>query len=120
MNDPSVDYRIGGGVSIISEIIREVCEAIWSSFKDKFFPPLTRDFLFDVAKGFELRANFPNCIEAIDGKHIRIIKPVDSATTFYNYKQYFSSLLLAFCDSNYKFVYVSVGIPEKASRFYNF
>ncbi len=103
------------GVSTISEIIREVCEAIWYSFKDKFFPPLTRDFLFNVAKGFELRANFPNCIGAIDGKHIRIIKPVDSATTFYNYKHYFSSLLLAVCDYDYKFLYTSVGSPGKAA-----
>ncbi len=113
MNDLSINYRMG--VSTVSEIIREVCDAIWSSFKNKFFPPLTRDFLLSVAEGFEARANFPNCIGAIDGKHIRIIKPAASGSLFYNYKHHFSSLLLAICDSDYKFLYINVGSPGKAA-----
>lgn len=47
-------------------------------------PLSTKDQWMEVADGFEKNTNFPNCIEAIDGKHIRIIKPVDSGSLYYN------------------------------------
>lgn len=113
MNDLSIDYRMG--VSTISGIIHEVCDAVWLAFQGKCFPKLTTDFLLEVAQGFERRADFLHCIRAIDGKHIRMIKPVDSASTFYNYKHFFSILLLVICDSDYKFTYINVGTPGKES-----
>lgn len=67
MHDLSTHYRIG--VSTVSQVIHEVCEAIWSSFNKMFFSDLTPDFLLNVTEGFELRANFSHCIRAIDGKH---------------------------------------------------
>lgn len=36
---------------------------------------------------------------------------------YYNYKHFFSSLLLAVCDSDYKFLYNSVGSPRKEADF---
>lgn len=63
----------------------------------------------DIANGFMTRSNFPHCVGAIDGKHVRLIKPAHSASLFYNYKNYFSVVLLAVCDSNYKFLYIDVG-----------
>lgn len=113
MNDMSIHYRMG--VSTISGIISEVCDAIWFSFQEKCFAQLTTDFLLEISQGFERRANFPHCIGAIDGKHIRVIKPIDSGSMFYNYKHFFSILLLAICDSDYKFTYINVGAPGKES-----
>jgi len=37
---------------------------------------------------FEKTANFPHCFGAVDGKHIRVIKPQHSGTMFYNYKEF--------------------------------
>jgi hypothetical protein len=34
-------------------------------------------------------ANFPHCLGAVDGKHIRVIKPEHSVAMFYNYKDFF-------------------------------
>nr|CAH7730409.1 unnamed protein product [Callosobruchus chinensis] len=61
------------------------------------------------------RTNFPHCVGAIDGKQVRVVKPGHSGSLFYNYKNYFSVVLLAVCDSNYKFLYIDVGSFGKES-----
>jgi len=38
---------------------------------------------------FERRANFPHRLGAVDGKHIRVIKPEHGGSMFYNYKKIF-------------------------------
>ncbi|XP_022180255.1 protein ALP1-like [Myzus persicae] len=113
MSDLHIDYRIG--LSTISNIVREVCESLWATFKKSCFPTITEELIAKVATEFEERANFPHVIGAIDGKHIRVIKPEGSASMNFNYKHFFSILLLAACDSNYKFVYIDVGAPGKSS-----
>jgi hypothetical protein len=39
--------------------------------------------------------NFPNCARAIDGIHIRIQCPPSTGSTYYNYKNFHCSVLLA-------------------------
>ena len=41
-----------------------------------------------TALDFERRVNFPHCLGAVDGKHIRVIKPEQSGSMFYNYKKF--------------------------------
>ena len=50
----------------------------------------------DIAKQFEERWNFPNCLGAIDGKHIILQPPATSGSFYYNYKHTYSIVLLAF------------------------
>lgn len=69
--------------------------------------PKEQDFL-NIAEKFHQRRNMPNCVGAIDGKHIRIDAPEDGGL-FYNYKGYYSIVLMAACDSDYRFTMVSVG-----------
>ena len=78
-------------------------------------PEMTKQKWEDVAKGFSKYANFPNCIGAIDGKHIRIIQPADTGSLYYNYKSFFSTVLLAVCDANYSYICVDVGAYGKSS-----
>lgn len=70
---------------------------------------------FTIANGFESHANFPNCIGAIDGKHVRLIQPCGTGSNYFCYKKYFSMVLLAVCDSNYRFIFIDVGSFGKAS-----
>ena len=68
-----------------------------------------------MAKGFQDQWQFPNCLGALDGKHISIIPPPSSGSTFYNYKHSFSVVLMALVDSNYRFLYVDVGCNGRVS-----
>lgn len=111
--DLHYSYRLGR--TTISEIVQEVCESIWINLKIECLSPPTTESWLDIAQGFESRANFPHIIGAIDGKHIRVIKPANTGTLYYNYKHFFSIVLLAVCDSNYKFTYVDIGAYGKCS-----
>lgn len=68
-----------------------------------------------VAKGFESKWNFPHCIGAVDGKHIAVQKPKGSGSQYYNYKHFFSLVLMAVVDSNYECIMVDVGANGRMS-----
>lgn len=106
-------YRIGR--STLSKLVRKVCRALWTTLRCEMFPAYTEDRWSSICEGFETKTNFPNCIGAIDGKHIRCIKPSLSGSLYFNYKHYFSFVLLAIADASYNFIYIDVGAPGKDS-----
>lgn len=78
-------------------------------------PEPTEKSHLETAEGFKKYANFPNLIGAIDGKHIRIIKPQHTGSQYYNYKHFYSIVLLAICDANYNFIDIDVGCYGKSA-----
>lgn len=77
--------------------------------KNECIRELSKDYLETIASDFEKNTNFPHCIGAVDGKHVRIICPLRSGSMFFNYKDYHSVVLMAVADSKYRFVYVNIG-----------
>lgn len=68
-----------------------------------------------VATGFQTRWNLPNCLGALDGKHVVLRPPIGSGSTFYNYKHTFSIVLMALVDSDYRFLWIDVGCNGRIS-----
>lgn len=92
-------YSFRMDIKTISCIVQEVCEALWETLSP-----------IDMANNLETNENFRHCLGTIDGKHIRIIKPEESGSMFFNYKPYFSIVLMTVVDTNYNFVFIDVGV----------
>lgn len=101
------NYRMG--FSTVRVIVQEVCEAIWKNMAPIVMPTPSEQMWKDIANNFKQFWHFPNCIGALDGKHVNIICPIKAGSTFYNYKQEHSIVLLALVDAQYKFIMIDVG-----------
>ena len=77
--------------------------------------PRTAEEWTKVADRFQERWNFPNCVGALDGKHVTIKPPMNTGSTFFNYKHSFSVVLMALVDADYKFLYCDVGCNGRIS-----
>lgn len=83
--------------------------AIWEELKQVVMPEPTEEIWEAVVDEFWEKTQFPNCIGALDGKHIRVKKPPQSGSAYFNYKKYFSVVLLALADAHLQFIAVDVG-----------
>ncbi|KAL4143983.1 hypothetical protein QTP88_006228 [Uroleucon formosanum] len=72
-------------------------------------PSPTENQLRQNSSQFFSKWNFPNCVGAIDGKHIRIKAPKRSGSLYFNYKEYYSIVLIAVVDADCKFTAVDIG-----------
>ena len=77
--------------------------------------PKTPDEWNRTSEGFMSTWNFPHCLGAIDGKHIAIRKPVGTGSYFFNYKKFFSIVLMAVVNANYEFIMTDVGVNGRVS-----
>lgn len=80
-----------------------------------FQMPTTRDAWLAVAEGFETTWQFPHCLGALDGKHVKVQAPINSGSEFFNYKHDFSIILLALADSDYNFLFADIGTHGRMS-----
>ncbi|XP_069586529.1 uncharacterized protein [Ranitomeya imitator] len=111
----SLHFQFRIGVSTLSGIISDTCRALWDNLRGEFLPVPTSEIWEANAKKFEQVCSFPNCIGAVDGKHIRITKPARSGSLFFNYKKYFSTVLMAIAGADCRFLAVDIGAFGRAN-----
>ncbi|XP_018404196.1 PREDICTED: uncharacterized protein LOC108780842, partial [Cyphomyrmex costatus] len=100
-------YRVGE--STAHKIIKETCEVLAKVLMPLYMKAPSEDEWKHISKDFLAEWNLPNCIGAIDGKHITLQAPRNSGSMYFNYKKTFSIVLMAACDSKYKFTMFDVG-----------
>ncbi|XP_071632346.1 putative nuclease HARBI1 [Temnothorax longispinosus] len=106
----SMSYQYLIGLTTISNIIEETCNAIWICLQKKVLPSsLTETEWLNIAHEFEEKWNFHHCVGAIDGKHVLIQCPNNAGSSYFNYKNSHSIVLLAICNANYMFTFVDIG-----------
>ncbi len=103
----ATNYQMGA--SILGEAIKPVCDAIWERLRPTMLPDPTEDLWKYQEAGFRMKWNFPHCIGAVDGKHIHIQQPPNTVSQYFNFKGFFSIVLLAVTGHDYRFTFVSVG-----------
>ena len=72
----------------VSRIIKETTLVIWDALlKSGYLKiPQNEGEWKSIAEAFELKWNFPNCVGAIDGKHVVMQAPARSGSFYFNYK----------------------------------
>ena len=105
----TLHIRFRRGASTIAQVVYDVCDAIWEVMHPIYMAPPTVDDWKQIEHRFNTRWNFPNCIGAIDSKHVMMRAPPNSNSLFFNYKNYFSIVLLALVDADYRFTFINVG-----------
>ena len=112
----SLHYQFRTGKATISKFILPVCRAIQQEFLQEFVTcPTTPEDWQQLETEFRLRWNVPHAIGALDGKHVTIRKPPKSGSLYHNYKGFFSIVMLALVDADYKFRWVDVGTEGSCS-----
>ena len=90
----------------LSGIVQEVCEAIYRRLAPVYLRSPTMDDWRASAEEFAEQWQLPNCIGAVDGKHVALEKPPGTGTLFHCYKGFSSVVLLAVADANYRLVLI--------------
>lgn len=97
------------GVKTVSVIIPETMNALWFTLRSVHMPVPSVDDFVKISQDFQRKWNFSHCIGAIDGRHVAIKKPPHSGTLYYNFKGYYSIVLQAVIDANYRYICIDVG-----------
>lgn len=81
VNSKAWEFRVGR--STVYAIVHDVCRALWQVLQPTFLPEPDEQRWLEIAKDFFDKWQFPNCVGALDGKHIRIQAPPNSGSQFW-------------------------------------
>ena len=113
----TIGEMCGLAKSTVCVIVTETCSAIintlWDDTVKKYFPTSRDDFKESMAK-FGEEWQFPYAFAAADGSHLPIKCPKGGAQAmkqYFNFKGFYSIVLMALVDAEYIFIWASVGAP---------
>lgn len=111
----SLQYQFRINKGTLSLLIPNVCKAISSVIAHVAACPSTTAEWSEISHRFQYRWQLPNCLGAIDGKHIRILHPPGTGSDYFNYKGYFSLVLMAVVGPDAEFIFADVGCQGRIS-----
>ena len=99
-----------------SVLVWEVCLAIVDEYlPDVMTCPTTSEGWRTISDQFLQRWNLPHTCSALDSKYIACKAPAKSGSQYYNYKGFYSIVLMALVDGEYKFILADLGATGAAS-----
>ena len=111
----SLAFSFRMGLTPVAGIVSETVDILWEELQPVHMPAPTRTLFETIATEMWKVWNFPLCIGALYGKHVRVRCPKNSGSMFYNYKHFFSIVLQALVDAHYRFIVIDVGGYGKQS-----
>ena len=110
----SCQFRVGR--STISKFLLEVCRAIQDEFSREYLRcPTTPNEWKELETEFRIRWNVPHALGALGGKYVGLKKLNNSGALYHNYKGFFSIVMLALVDGQYRFRWVDAGTARSCS-----
>jgi len=94
----SLNYEYLLGATTVLEIVGDTCDAICECLKTAYKSARGKNDWIRTADEFYERKNYPNCIRAVDGKHIKMRKPNEIGSQFFSFKKFFSMVLKTVAD----------------------
>ncbi|XP_037514507.1 uncharacterized protein LOC119390871 [Rhipicephalus sanguineus] len=101
------------GRSNVNVIYREFCEAVVELLEYQWVKTLTGIDMEDHITELQLSTGFPQCVGALDGCHFPVSPQKEYVNDYFNYKGWYSVILLALVDHNYMFRFINVGSPGR-------
>ena len=101
MNFGDLEFDFTVSRKTIPGILQETCEVIWNVLQSLEMPEPNKEMWLKISSEFYKCTNFPNCMGSVDGKHIRMQCPPNTGSDYFNFKKYFSIVLMAVADANY-------------------
>lgn len=77
------------GHATVHCIIKETCQVLWNVLQPIVMPPPAKEDLAHISGEFYKKWNIPNCVGALDGKHVEIQCPKYSGSVYFSYKKSF-------------------------------
>jgi hypothetical protein len=94
------------GDSTVGLIVKETVHILWDVLQPLHMPPPTAEKFKKISDEYQSIWYFPQCLGAIDGKHVRIICLAHSGTMYFDYKPHYSIVLQGVANASYKFTII--------------
>ena len=112
----TVGNLFGIGKSTAAEILHHFCEVMVDLFFYRLIKfPNTRQEIDETIEGFLTKSGYPMCLGSLDGTHLSVKPPTGFESDYFNYKKFFSIIMLAVVNAELKFTYVNVGAPGRSN-----
>lgn len=109
----SLSVTFACGKSTAWKIVHNVVSGLKNMYSKVIRFPRTEEEVTHVVHGFNHRG-FPQTTGAVDGTHLQILAPSENPNDYYNRKGFYSIVMQAILDHQYRFLDVYIGWPGKA------